>query len=108
MTIEEEIAQWGLLRPWWQRMILRVVARGGEVSPEVMTGVVDRLIGGDPDPPEGFTVDDFPKGKLASAPVRLLELRHTENVNALVQDAPLTFTPQGLTIVYGDNGSGKS
>ena len=29
-------------------------------------------------------------------------------MNALASDQPLTFEPNGLTIVYGDNGSGKS
>jgi energy-coupling factor transporter ATP-binding protein EcfA2 len=108
MTMEEEIVQWASLKPSWQRMILRIVARGEQISPETISGLVARLIGDAPDPAEAFEVGDFPKGKSASAPVRLLELRHATNLNAIVQDTPLTFAPQGLTIVYGDNGSGKS
>ena len=35
-------------------------------------------------------------------------IRNVENVNRLVPAANLTFAPQGLTVVYGRNGSGKS
>lgn len=40
--------------------------------------------------------------------VRINSIARTEHVNALVSPQPLTFAPRGLTIVYGDNGSGKS
>jgi AAA domain len=42
-----------------------------------------------------------------SASVSLVRLRDITNVNAL-GSGPLTFGPQGLTIIYGDNASGKS
>lgn len=31
-----------------------------------------------------------------------------KGVNAIYTDKPLLFNPKGLTVVYGDNGSGKS
>ncbi|MGH7827903.1 MAG: hypothetical protein ACREQ7_22350 [Candidatus Binatia bacterium] len=40
--------------------------------------------------------------------VALKSLGHTQNVNALADDQTLQFAETGLTIVYGDNGSGKS
>ncbi len=37
-----------------------------------------------------------------------MAIEKPEHVNALESREPLTFEPRGLTIVYGDNGSGKS
>ena len=40
--------------------------------------------------------------------VSLKSMRGVQNVNALVEDQSLTFIPKGVTIIYGDNGAGKS
>ena len=37
-----------------------------------------------------------------------MTIERPEHVNALESKEPMTFEPRGLTIVYGDNGSGKS
>ena len=45
----------------------------------------------------------------AEAPVSLVNLRHETGVNALAPGQELDFGgPTGLTVIYGDNGSGKS
>jgi hypothetical protein len=41
-------------------------------------------------------------------PVAVLGIRDVENVNSLATGEHLTFAPSGLSIVYGDNASGKS
>lgn len=38
----------------------------------------------------------------------LLEISNVENVNAIASGRILSFAAQGLTVVYGDNGSGKT
>ena len=40
--------------------------------------------------------------------VRLLGLQNVQNINRLAPQQKLTFAPDGLTVVYGDNGAGKS
>ncbi|WP_026707988.1 AAA family ATPase [Flavobacterium frigidarium] len=40
--------------------------------------------------------------------VTLSRISNVDNVNALSKTSELEFAPNGLTIVYGDNGSGKS
>lgn len=40
--------------------------------------------------------------------VALKSIGHAKNVNALADDQTLHFAETGLTVVYGDNGSGKS
>jgi energy-coupling factor transporter ATP-binding protein EcfA2 len=40
--------------------------------------------------------------------VRLIKIRHLRHVNAVPDDQELRFAPEGLSVVYGDNGAGKS
>lgn len=108
MSIEEAIIEWASSRNAWQRMILRTVARDDEISTEDISALVDRMIGEKTDTEEIFRVDQLPARTTTGPTVRLLELRNASHVNALLQDSPLTFAPNGLTVVYGDNGSGKS
>ena len=67
----------------------------------------------------GFQLDTEPpepqpltKAHLSAAssgpPLKLKGLRNVKNVNRLVDEASLPFEPEGLTIIYGRNGSGKS
>ena len=47
-------------------------------------------------------------GTSAGAPVVLSEVHSVVGVNALVADQTLSLSPVGMTVIYGDNGSGKS
>ena len=55
-----------------------------------------------------FGVEHLPQVNAGDPPVTLLLIDHPEHVNALTSDKPLAFEPTGLTIIYGDNASGKS
>ena len=44
----------------------------------------------------------------ASAAITLRSIHSVEHVNALANGERLTFGKTGLTVIYGDNGSGKS
>lgn len=55
-----------------------------------------------------FGLEHLPKTTAQDSPVRIVSIAEPQHVNALSSDQPLTFELNGLTIVYGDNGSGKS
>jgi hypothetical protein len=44
----------------------------------------------------------------SAQPVQLLSASSLRNVNALASDQIRRFEPAGMTVIYGDNGSGKS
>ncbi|MBE3099356.1 MAG: AAA family ATPase [Planctomycetes bacterium] len=58
--------------------------------------------------PEPLTAADIPTGGGGTASVNLIGVKELHNVNALAEGQHLGFGPLGLTIVYGDNASGKS
>ena len=49
----------------------------------------------------------FPSGTAGGA-VTITELTHIADVNALAPNEKLPFSKNGLTVIYGDNGAGKS
>ena len=55
-----------------------------------------------------FTAEHIPDPDVASATLNLRTIRGVKNVNALKPDEILSFAKKGLTVVYGDNGAGKS
>lgn len=52
--------------------------------------------------------EHIPTADATTAVVNLNAIHTTENINALKPGERLTFDKVGLTVVYGDNGSGKS
>ena len=108
MALEERIDAWSKERPAWQREAMRRTATGDILSDKDYDRFVDDIIAPDRGPDATFGLEHLPKAVAEAPSVRLMSIAKTEHVNALASDQPLTFEPDGLTIVYGDNGSGKS
>ena len=108
MALEEQIVAWGKERPAWQREVMRRTATGDVLSNEDYEQLVHDIVAPDPSAKVTFGLEHLPKAAAEDPPVRLISIAKTEHVNALASDQPLTFEPNGLTIVYGDNASGKS
>ena len=53
-------------------------------------------------------MSDFVDGDTGSESVGLIRISEPRSVNALVSDDVLTFAARGITLVYGENGSGTS
>lgn len=51
---------------------------------------------------------DFADNSANDGNIMLSKIKNIDNINALSKSSELEFAPTGLTIVYGDNGSGKS
>ena len=108
MALEERIVAWSKERPNWQRKIMRRAAMGELLSDADYDRLIDDIVATDTGPAATFGLEHFPKTGTDDPPVRLLSISKIEHVNALASEQPLTFETEGLTIVYGDNASGKS
>ncbi len=108
MALEERIVAWSKERPAWQREVMRRTATGELLSGEDYDRLVDDIVSSDRRAAVTFGLEHLPKTAAEDPSVRLISIGKTEHVNALASNQPLTFGPNGLTIVYGDNGSGKS
>ena len=108
MPLEELIAEWSKERPAWQREVMRRVAAGEVLTDDDYDRLVQVVVEGKDVPAVQFGLEHLPQAAPEDVPVRLVAIERPEHVNALESKEPLSFEPQGLTIVYGDNGSGKS
>jgi energy-coupling factor transporter ATP-binding protein EcfA2 len=108
MALEELIVEWSKERPAWQREVMRRVAAGDVLPDADYQALVTAIVTGEDGTEPTFTLEHLPQSAEDDAPVRLVEVRQPNHVNALESKEPLTFGSHGITIVYGDNGSGKS
>lgn len=103
----QEILEWAKKRPSWQRDALRRLVSQGILSPTDLDELEEICL----NPESEF--DPISNNHIRSEnsfdkPVSLVAIDNPLGINALALDQSLTFSPSGLSIVYGDNGSGKS
>ena len=102
-----DLLEWANGRPGWQRGVLSRLARGETLSTADYREIAEQLAAGSGDTEATSALPAAISHGPGSA-VGLREIAQTANVNALAAGERLTFAPTGLTVVYGDNGSGKS
>lgn len=105
-----DIINWINQRSTWQRNIFKRLAQEEEISDGYITQIVKQLVDGehiDLELPEVSITDVVESpGKFNSA--KLVSIGNLRAINALLEDQTLTFGQSGITIIYGDNGTGKS
>ena len=108
MPIEERIVAWSKQRPHWQQIVLQSVADGRAPSEEALAELIEATVEGKRLPGGELNIGHLLASGADAPPVSLESVSELTHVNALSTNAPLTFPGGSLTIVYGDNGSGKS
>lgn len=112
--IGKEILKWSLARPAWQRDALRRLFVSGHLSEDDIRALLvickaDLGIQGDAAvPAEPLSEQHLAKSQGTGPPVKLDAIRDVKGVNALAEGSTLLFGKIGMTVVYGDNGAGKS
>jgi hypothetical protein len=110
MTTEAEaladIVNWSVGCPSWQRDALRRLATQASFEP----AEIDELVAISKGEREGepLGLEHVRNPRRDQGDVRLRQIHSVSHVNALAPDQHLILHRAGLTIVYGDNGSGKS
>ena len=106
VSLENEIVMWAANRPVWQQRALRQIASG---APEWLpSAVADDLVAGINPAGQPLSEADLASGGSSRISVQLRSVTPLAHVNALRDGQCLTVSPTGITVVYGDNGSGKS
>lgn len=113
--INTDILGWakGQLAQWQHEALRRILQQGQLTEPDYLALVeraqFDLGIAVSPAalPDLTLTISDLPVPGSALGRMTLKALRNVENVNSLRTGSVLSFGPQ-LTVIYGENGSGKS
>ena len=111
IAVYQEILEWSANRPPWQQDALRRLVTQGQLdeSDIIELASLCKAKEGLEDPKEHKPLkeDHLPIADATGDAVRLAQLTHQRGVNALAPNQTIEFGPN-LTIVYGDNGAGKS
>lgn len=109
-AINQDIFGWLEKRPIWQRNLFQRVVRNQAIDNSYIEQLVDLLVASKTVTPEtpALTIDELPQGGDMKESIAICSVGDLHGVNALLGGQTLQFSPTGMTIVYGDNGSGKS
>lgn len=108
--VYRDILEWGATLPLWQQELLRRVLPERDLPVAQIEELAAAAVSESEQQPSAYaplSLADLPATASVQDARALLGLSRVRSVNALRSDQHLTFGPQ-LTIVYGDNGSGKS
>lgn len=100
------LVAWSQDCPNWQRDALRRLCTASALDDEDTVALLAICKGEVAATP--LTGDHVRAASASQSVVTLKQLHGTQHVNALAAGERLTFARSGLTVVYGDNGSGKS
>lgn len=114
MTILQEIHSWSKVQPAWQQDAIARIYVNRELSAEAIDDIyaLAKSEAGieDPQKRQPRALDDA-QVAAPSDPARLVQLlaiKDLANVNALAPGGSLPIAEAGLTVIYGENGAGKS
>ncbi len=114
--IANEIVKWhkDKSRRKWQRKALHTLTKSSAISTDELELIADLAVSEFDSTGNQLPNDDPLNTALLGASsgsletFRLLAMKHISGVNALKQEQEIRFTEEGLTVVYGHTGSGKS
>lgn len=114
LTILQEILKWSQELPAWQSDAIARLLGKQVLTTEDFDDLYAllKVAHGIPDhagrTPKPLTADQIPAPVKTSTNVELRAMKNLRYVNAIAENQRLPFGATGLTVIYGDNGSGKS
>lgn len=109
-SVYRDVLDWGVSLPLWQQELIRRLVQGkhlGSQDIEQLANAAVAELEQQSSQYKALSLADFPAVLSAEPGRTLVAVKNLQNVNVLRSDQALTFGP-ALTVVYGDNGSGKS
>ncbi len=114
MTILQEILKWSKDLPMWQQDAIARLYQKKEVSDQDLKDIYALLKSENGIQDDEKRVANIIDEKDVAAPqadnnlVQLLAIKNLQNVNALAENQRIPIGETGLSIIYGENGTGKS
>jgi energy-coupling factor transporter ATP-binding protein EcfA2 len=108
MTLNDDLESWVAARPDWQKDAVARFCRNETLSADHVAVIADQLIAGTYPTAANIGVEDIPGSTAAGDSVNLVQVAEVQGVNALLSGQTLSFGSAGITIIFGNNASGKS
>lgn len=107
-SLANDISEWLQNRPAWQQVVAYDLMAGTSYSEEDCQSLASLLASNHHFSRPSGTPETKQEAATPASKLTISEVEVIENINALVVGMQLTFSSEGITMVYGDNGSGKS
>jgi len=113
-AVLREIQQWSERLPAWQQDALVRIFEHGQLTEDDIADLYTLLKAGRGLPDSNqlrgrrFTQDMVGTVQSGAGTVRMVAISNLRHVNALAEGKRLELAPEGLSVIYGGNGSGKS
>lgn len=114
MALIQEILDWSKgIAPWQSDAIARLLAKQTIGQQDVadlyaLLKLEHGIADAEGRTPKPLTADQVPAPVQNSTQVSVLAIKNLQHVNAIAEKERLPISNLGLTVIYGDNGSGKS
>lgn len=112
MGTYQDILGWARSRDAWQQDAIRRLVKTDALSADDVGALVAMVKAkhglAEATPAAPLSEADLPQQDASGNPVRLVRLGPAQNIGLLAPTESLDFAPVGLTVIYGDNASGKS
>ena len=106
MSAFNEVVNWAKSLPKWQQSIVKGVLDGNMFDSVMIEKIAEWAI--DDSELDNDMLDGFSDVDLSVEATRLISICELSNINNLQDGSNLEFSGSGLTVVYGQNGAGKS
>jgi hypothetical protein len=114
LTIIQEIHKWSQTLPAWQQDAIRRLYLDRALSSDDLDDLhaMAKAVHGIEDPdkraPAKLAAAEVAAPPVANRLVQIVAIKNLVNVNALAENQSLPISSTGLTVIYGENGAGKS
>jgi hypothetical protein len=102
-----DLVKWAASRPMWQQDASRRLVQNGALSEADLEELAALCLDGEA-PAEPISGKHIAEQNISGEAIALLAIANPQGINALAPDQTLEIAREGLTVIYGDNGSGKS
>jgi energy-coupling factor transporter ATP-binding protein EcfA2 len=102
-----DLVTWAEKRPAWQRDALRRLVTGEPFNDQTIAELTELCLDSTRSS-SPISQSHVVAETSAAEPISLASIKNPTAINALASHQELSFEPVGLTVIYGDNGSGKS
>jgi len=107
VTAMQAVLEWSKDRPAWQQDAIRRLIDSPELT-DADTSSLEQICLGDMADCIPLSEQHIAAEDASNEPISLVKLFEPKGINALANDQELNIAPVGVSIIYGDNGSGKS
>lgn len=102
-----DLVTWAAKRPAWQKDALRRLVTGDSLDDQVISELTELCL--DSTRPHTPIAQSHVSAETSAAEsISLVAIKNPIAINAIASQQELSFELSGLTVIYGDNASGKS